>query len=158
MECGIQQLELKTTHPLDVKKKNPPSHFWSRERMHWGQKNLGSLIYSLNVALDCSRYRKTKTTSPVAQTGKNLPAMWETGAPSLGWEDPLDEGVITHSSVLTWRIPMDRGAWRATVHGVAKTDSDTTERPNPASVAAVDIGPALVCEAATCFRGKLNTG
>ena len=40
---------------------------------------------------------------------------------SLGWEDPLEEGMATHSSILAWRIPMDRGAWRATVHGVAKS-------------------------------------
>ena len=51
---------------------------------------------------------------------KNLPAMQETGAQSLGWEDPLEEGMATHSSILAWRIPMDRRAWRATVHGVAK--------------------------------------
>ena len=39
-----------------------------------------------------------------------------------GWEDPLEEGMATHSSVLAWRIPMDRGAWWATVHGVTKSD------------------------------------
>ena len=39
----------------------------------------------------------------------------------LGWEDPLEEGMAAHSSILAWRIPMDRGAWRATVHGVAKS-------------------------------------
>ena len=39
---------------------------------------------------------------------------------SLGWEDPLEKGMATHSSILAWRIPMDRGAWWATVHGVAK--------------------------------------
>ena len=43
----------------------------------------------------------------VAQTIKNLPAMWETWVQSLGWEDPLEEGVATHSSILAWRIPMD---------------------------------------------------
>ena len=37
---------------------------------------------------------------------------------SLGWEDPLEEGMATHSSILAWRIPMDRGTWQATVHGV----------------------------------------
>jgi len=36
---------------------------------------------------------------------KNLPAMWETGVRSLGWEDPLEEGMATHSSILAWRIP-----------------------------------------------------
>ena len=48
-------------------------------------------------------------------------AMWETWVQSLGWEDPLEEGMETHSSILVWRIPMDRGAWWATVHGVARS-------------------------------------
>ena len=43
--------------------------------------------------------------SLVAQLVKNLPAMWETWVPSLGWEDPLEKGKATHSSVLAWRIP-----------------------------------------------------
>ena len=41
----------------------------------------------------------------VAQLLKNLPAMQETQVPSLGWEDPLEKGMATHSSVLAWRIP-----------------------------------------------------
>ena len=49
--------------------------------------------------------------------------MWETWVRSLGWEDPLEEGMATHSSILAWRISMDRGAWWATVHGVAELDS-----------------------------------
>ena len=44
---------------------------------------------------------------------RNLLAMWETWIQSLGWEDSLKEGMATHSSILAWRIPMDRGAWRA---------------------------------------------
>ena len=56
----------------------------------------------------------------VDQSVKNLPAMQETWVPSLGWEDPLKEGMASHSSILAWRIPMDKGAWWATVHGVAK--------------------------------------
>ena len=40
---------------------------------------------------------------------------------SADWEDALEEGMATHSSILAWRIPMDRGAWRAAVHGVAKS-------------------------------------
>ena len=51
---------------------------------------------------------------------KNLPAVLETWVRSLGWEDSLEEGLATHSSILAWRIPMDRGAWQATVHGVTK--------------------------------------
>jgi len=41
----------------------------------------------------------------VAQTVKNLPAMRETWVRFLGWKDPLEEGVATHSSILAWRIP-----------------------------------------------------
>ena len=47
----------------------------------------------------------------VAQTVKHLPAMRETWVQSLGWEDPLEEGMAPHSSIPAWRIPMDRGAW-----------------------------------------------
>ena len=43
--------------------------------------------------------------SLVAQMVKNLPAMWETWVQSLGWEDTLEEGKATHSSILAWRIP-----------------------------------------------------
>ena len=41
----------------------------------------------------------------VAQTVKNLPAMQEGWVQSLGWEDPLEEEMVTHSSILAWRIP-----------------------------------------------------
>ena len=65
--------------------------------------------------------------SLVAQMVKNLPAMQETWARSLGWEDLLEKEMATYSSILAWRIPMDRGAWRATVHGVAESQ---TQRSN----------------------------
>ena len=58
--------------------------------------------------------------SLVAQLVKNLPAIQETWIRSLGWEDPLEKGMATHSSILAWRIP-----WVCTVHGV--TESDTIE-------------------------------
>ena len=51
---------------------------------------------------------------------KNLPAMWETWVISLGWEDSLEEGMATHFNIPAWRIPMDREAWWAKVHGVTK--------------------------------------
>ena len=41
----------------------------------------------------------------MVQIVKNPPAMWETWVRSLGWEDPLEKGTATHSSILAWRIP-----------------------------------------------------
>ena len=55
---------------------------------------------------------------------KDLPATQETWVRSLGREDPLEEGMATHSSILAWRIPMDRGAWWATVCEVAKSQTE----------------------------------
>ena len=60
-------------------------------------------------------------TSPVAQMAKNLPTIQETWAQSLGWKDPLEKGMATHSIILDWRIPMDSGDWWATVHGVTNS-------------------------------------
>ena len=57
----------------------------------------------------------------VAQAVKNPPAMRETWVQSLGCEDPLEEGMATHSSIPAWGISMDRGAWGDTIHGVAKS-------------------------------------
>ena len=64
--------------------------------------------------------------SQVALGVKNLPVnagvvkMWVL---TLGWEDPLEEGMVTHSSIPAWRIPMDRGARQPTVHGVTKSQT-----------------------------------
>ena len=48
---------------------------------------------------------------------KNLPERQETKFRSLGQEDSLEKGMATHSSILSWRVSMDRGAWWAKVHG-----------------------------------------
>ena len=61
--------------------------------------------------------------SLVALMIKNPPAMQETWVQCLGREDPLEEGMATHSSMLARRIPMDRVAWGTTVHGVAKNQT-----------------------------------
>ena len=63
--------------------------------------------------LDCEQWPEMKTPPPspaprlflVAQLGKNPPAIWESWVWSLGWEDPLEKGKATHSSILAWRIP-----------------------------------------------------
>ena len=54
-----------------------------------------------------------KRASLVAQRVNHLPTMRETWVRYLGWEDPLEEGMATHSNILAWRIPMDRGVWQA---------------------------------------------
>ena len=64
---------------------------------------------------------------------RNPPTVQEPRVRSLGLEDPLEKGVATHSSILAWRIPKDRGACQATVHGVAELDpydssSDSLEK------------------------------
>ena len=61
--------------------------------------------------------------SLVAQLVKNPPAKQQTLVQFLDWEDPLEEGMATHSSILAWRIPMDRRAWLATIHGVEKSQT-----------------------------------
>ena len=63
--------------------------------------------------------------SLVAQTAKNLPAMQETQVRSLGWEDPLENGMATYSSILAWRI-----SWTEEPGGLQsmETQSDTTEQ------------------------------
>ena len=57
---------------------------------------------------------------PGGSDSKEPPAMRETWVQSLGWEAPWEEGIATHSSILAWRICLDRGAWWAIFHGVAK--------------------------------------
>ena len=64
----------------------------------------------------------------MAQTVKNLPALRVTQVPSLGWEDPLEKRMATHSSILAWRVALGTGARQAIVPGVSK--SDTTEVAN----------------------------
>ena len=65
--------------------------------------------------------------SLVVQMVKNPPAMRDTWVRFLGWEDPLEDGMATHSSILARRILMDRGAWWATVHGVAKSQTGLSD-------------------------------
>ena len=78
----------------------------------------------------------------MAQTVKNPLAVQETWVRSLGWEDSLEKGMATHSSILAWRIPMDRGAWWATVHGSQRVGHDegtkhSTAQKGPSAAAKV---------------------
>ena len=58
---------------------------------------------------------------------KNPLAMQETRVRDLGWEDPLEKEIATHSSILAWRIPWTEEPDRATVHGVAKSWTQRSE-------------------------------
>ena len=92
----------------------------------------------------------------MARMVKNLPAMWETWVWFLGREDPLEEGMATHSSILAWRILMDRGAWKAIVHGVAK--SRTRLNDLTFTFSALERDPALRvdrCLLNECVAGDL---
>ena len=66
--------------------------------------------------------RVAKLITPQYLSGSSAGKESTCNAGDLGWED-LEEGMAAHSSVLAWRIPMDRGAWWATVHGVAKSQT-----------------------------------
>jgi len=67
--------------------------------------------------------------SLIAQLVTNPPAKQEALVRFLGWEDPLEEGMATHSNTLAWRILMNRGSWRAIVHGVAKNWTQLSDYP-----------------------------
>ena len=58
---------------------------------------------------------------------KNPPAMQETWVHSLDWEGTLEKGKAAYSSILSWNIPIDRGAWWATVHGVTKSQTQLND-------------------------------
>ena len=64
-------------------------------------------------------------------------------AGDLGWEDPLEEGIATHSSILAWRIRMDRGTWWATVHGVAKSWTLSTPQRRAVNRSVVSESPMI---------------
>ena len=81
----------------------------------YGQRSLAGL-----QSMGSQRADSTNTFTFTGGSVENPPAIWETWVRFLGWEDPLDEGMAIHSSILTWRIPMDRGAWWATIHEVTK--------------------------------------
>ena len=67
--------------------------------------NSGAVNIEVHVSFQIIVFSRFMGASFVAQLVKNLPAVQETWVPSLGWEDPLEKGMATHSSFLAWRIP-----------------------------------------------------
>ena len=74
--------------------------FWTRVN-HWTIREVPVFLY---IAIN-SKNMKFLINTIVAQLVKNPPVMWETCVRFLGWEDPLEKGKATHSSILAWRIP-----------------------------------------------------
>ena len=70
----------------------------------------------------------------MAKTAKNLPAVQETQIQFLGWKDPLEKEMVTHSSIACLENSMNRGAWRATVHRVTKTQTQLKPLSRQASI------------------------
>ena len=95
----------------------------ARSPKHWRRSCFSWYIDS------CSSWAKRTgiSMSLMAQTVKNPTAKQKTRVQSLGWEDPLEEGMATHSSILAWSICIDRGTWWATVRGVTKSQTWLSE-------------------------------
>ena len=106
------------TWNLDILIHNTQQGSWSTCSKVWGLESKPTL---LPFAAGLGDLPLGDNPSLVAQRIKHLPAMRETWVWSLGWEDPLEKEVATHSSILCLENPMDRGAWWATVHGEAKS-------------------------------------
>ena len=90
----------------------------------------------------------------MAQTVKNLLATWKTWVQSLDWEDPLEEDMAIHSSILVWRIPMDREAWRATVHGLAKNQTQLKQLSSSSSKLTQISQQFSLWKASVCWKVK----
>ena len=104
-QISLQELKKLSGSRIQLQCRRPQINSWVR-KIPWRRDRLSTPVYL-----------------GLAQTVKNLPAVRETWVQSLSWEVPLEEGMATHSSILACRIPMDRGAWWATVHGVAKSQT-----------------------------------
>ena len=91
----------------------------------WGWTSNPGLFYYIKTKKRYKSHLFNAWASLPAQMVKNWPAKRETWVRSLGREDPLEEGMATHSSICAWRIPTDRRAWWAIVHGVAELDTST---------------------------------
>ena len=134
--------------PLDCKEIKPVNPNWNQPWIVFGRADAEALIFwppdaknrligkDCDAGKDWKREEKGTTedemvewyhwlsgASLVTPMVKRLPAMQETQVCFLDQEDPLEKGMATHSSALSWRISMDRGAWQATGHRVAKNQT-----------------------------------
>ena len=110
------------------------SYFFSFESPYW------IVTYSGKVPKYCCRentpfiifilqyWTRASQAAQWWRIGQPVQVTQDTRVQPLGWEDALETGKATHSSILSWRIPVDRGAWRATVHGVTKSRTRPSER------------------------------
>ena len=89
-----------------------------------GCRSIEDLAFSVSLTFICTFLLKCR----LAQTVKSPPAMQGIWIRSLGWKDPLEEVMATYSNILAWRTSMDREAWWATVHGVAKIWTQLSRR------------------------------
>ena len=111
-------------NPMDRGAKRATVHGSQRVAHGWGT---NTFRHCIRVLWETAVVSANFGASLVAQMVKNLPAMWETRVQSLGWDDPLEKGMATRSRILAWRIPMDRGAWRA-YSPWGRKELDTTEQ------------------------------
>ena len=124
----LQWKDLETGNKINIHKILKNGNFSARKKIMWKCKMVRRRkIVRLDGQERCfwSSFiwagPRDKRAFLVAQTVKNPSAVQETWVRSLGWEDPLEKGMATHSSILAWRIPMNRGAWQATVHRFANS-------------------------------------
>ena len=90
-------------------------------------------------------YKKVRCINPKTQTEKNLPAMQETQVRSLGWEDLLEKVMVTHSSILAWRIPRTKSLVGYSPWG--RKELDATERLPYSLIAALQCCVSFCCAA-----------
>ena len=83
---------------------------------------LVKLIFTLHCSL-LSMQQSYILGFPGGSDSKEFPSIRETWVQSLSSENPLEEGMATHSSILAWRIPMDRGAWLSTIQRITKNQT-----------------------------------
>ena len=110
---------------------------------NWTHDSGKKLIVSWSHSSEFENLVSSRQASLVTQMVKNLPAMWETWVRSLGWEDPLEEGMATHSSNLAWRIPWTEEPGGLQYTGLQRVGHDwvTKHRTDSTSL----VGKTRIC-------------